>query len=517
MTGPPAIEEQTRLAKQELARRELARRRLMAFTWYTDRAYQITPAHQMMADYLEQVESYITSGGETGIGRLMIFMPPRHGKSRVVSGSFPAWFLGRNPDRRVVLASYGAALASQFGRQVRNLIEDSAWQAVFGTRSGLPQPVQISRESRAVDNWNLEGFRGGMIAVGVGGALTGRGADLLVIDDPVKDRIEVESKTRREALWDWYTSTAYTRLEKGGAIVLMHTRWHTDDLAGRLLRRMMEEEGADRWTVLNLPATAEDWAEAVEPDNVVQALREGWWMSVDPLGREPGAALWPQKFNPETLDRIRANIGGYEWDALYQQRPRPVEGALIKAHQIIRIRRDEVPEGLTRCRYWDLAVSGREEADYIVGALVGRSKKGALYIINIARFPGPWADARREMVQVMLADPPEVEQGIEVVGQQAGYYQELTRDEALQGRIVRAVNPSRQGNKEVRANVWGSRIPEGLIYMVIAPWNDDFVSEAIAFPRGRYDDQVDGVSGAVQMLGERFLEPPEAVNNPFYG
>jgi len=218
------------------------------------------------------------------------------------------------------------------------------------------------------------------------------------------------------------------------------------------------------------------------------------------LGRRPGEALWPEKYPLRVLKVIEANIGGYEWDALYQQRPRRLEGALIKAHRIKVIRADALPQGLRVVRYWDLAVSGKERADYIVGAKVGRGKDGRIYILDVERMAGPWADARPKMVGVMLRDEASVEQGIEVAGQQGGYYQELQRDEKLQGRVLKAVNPREVGNKEVRANVWASRIEDGLVYMVRATWNDGFVAECLGFPRGAHDDQVDGVSGAVQML-----------------
>jgi predicted phage terminase large subunit-like protein len=219
------------------------------------------------------------------------------------------------------------------------------------------------------------------------------------------------------------------------------------------------------------------------------------------LGRQPGEALWPGKYDLEALNRIKTALGGYEWDALYQQRPRQLEGALIKAHKITRIDRAEVPDDLRVVRYWDLAVSGRETADYIVGGQVGRAADGRLYILDVARFKGPWADARPVMIKVMVADDAAVEQGIEVAGQQGGYYQELKRDARLQLRSIVPVNPREVGSKEVRANVWASRIEDGLVYMVKAPWNDAFVAECVGFPRGRHDDQVDAVSGAIQMLG----------------
>lgn len=500
------------LARQELARRELARRKLIFFAWYTFRGYRASRVHELLAEYLEQVERFVATGGREGIGRLMVFMPPRHGKSELVSVRFPAWFLGRNPDCRVILASCTADLAVGFSRRVRNIIMDSPYRAVFGDRSGKAEPIVISDDSRAANAWDFARHRGGMIAAGVGGAIIGRGAHLAIIDDPLRDRRDAESKATRDAVDDWYRSTLYTRLEEGGAVVLMHQRWHEDDLAGRLLRRMVEEDGADQWTVLCLPALAEDWATAVEPDDVIAAVRDGWWKGVDPLQRQPGEALWPEKYPVKVLQAIHSNIGGYEWDALYQQRPRRLEGAMIKAHKIHVISADDVPKDLRVVRYWDLAVSGREKADFIAGGKVGRGKDGRIYILDMVRLPGPWADARSRIIDVMLRDGAAVEQGIEVAGQQGGYYQELQRDERLQGITLRAINPREVGNKEVRANVWASRIEDGLVYMVKAPWNDEFISECLAFPRGAHDDQVDAVSGATQMLPSyvRFEDVPQA-------
>ncbi len=490
--------------RQELARRALARQSLAAFAWYTFRGYSISPVHQLLADTLEQVERYIVTGGREGIGRLMVFMPPRHGKSEMVSVRFPAWFLGRNPDMRVIEASCTADLAVGFSRQVRNIVSDDAFQAVFGAKSGQPedQVVTLADDSRSAEAWGIANHRGGVVAAGVGGSIVGRGMHLGIIDDPFKNRSEAESERVRDEIDAWYRSTFYTRLEDGGAVVLMHQRWHNDDLAGRLVRRMVEEDGADQWTVLNLPAIAEPWAGAVEAEEVIQAARQGWYKGVDPLRRQPGEPLWAAKYDLDTLSNIRANLGSYEWEAMYQQRPQRIEGALIRAHEILQARIDDLPQSRKRVRYWDLAVSGGKHADMIAGALVSRSDEGRLYIEHISRMPGPWADAKARMIDVMLRDPVSIRQGIEVSGQQGGFLQELQRDPRLAGRILEGVNPWKVGDKQVRAQVWASRIPDRLVHVVTANgWDiETFMSEAIAFPLGAHDDQVDAVSGAVQML-----------------
>ncbi len=458
------------------ARQELARRYYSVFAPAVFSDWEQTDHHKMLGQYLSQVELFVATQGERGIGRLMVFMPPRHGKSLNVSVLFPTWFLGRHPDSRVIVASYNGALAMGFSRQARNLMMDDPYREVFGDLSERSTEVRIADDSRSVEAWSIHGRQGGLVAVGVGGGITGRGAHLLIIDDPVRDRSDAESRAKRDAIWDWYASTAYTRLEKAGAVIVMHTRWHEDDLAGRLKDAMARGEG-DEWVILDLPAVAGD---------------------DDQLGREAGQALWPAKYDLDALEQIKTTIGGYEWDALYQQAPRRREGAMIKAHEIPIMER--VPSDLRTVRYWDLAVSGKARADYIVGARAGRAPDGRIYILDIARFPGPWADARPRMVRAMLADGPDVTQGIEVSGQQGGYFQELQRDDQLVSLPIRGINPREVGSKEVRANVWASRIEDGLVAMARAPWNDDFIAEALAFPRGKHDDQVDGVSGAVQML-----------------
>ncbi len=234
------------------------------------------------------------------IKRLMVFMPPRHSKSLTTTIHFPAWYLGRNPDKRVITASYGASLAEGFSRQTRTLLQEYG-EEVFG--------IRISRVASSVDNWAIQGHYGGLVAAGVGGSLTGKGADLLIIDDPHKDREEANSQTIRDRVWEWYSSTAYTRLEPDGAVIVIQTRWHEEDLSGLLLKAM--ESDGDQWEIINFPAIAED-------DN-------------DILDRDAGEALWPERFDIERLNAIQRSIGSKEFVSLYQQRPQSLEGGAFKA------------------------------------------------------------------------------------------------------------------------------------------------------------------------------------------
>src|SRR5690606_19734468 len=261
-----------------------------AYQWpgYRDAAH-----HRLIARHLEAVER-----GE--IKRLMITMPPRHGKSMLASELFPAWYLGRNPDHYVVTATYAQELADDFGRKVKNQIEDPAYQAIC-------PGVGLADDSKSAKRFHIEGSAGGFehsttqrgafYAVGVGGPLTGRGAHLLLIDDPVKNREDADSEVIRRKTMDWYTSTAYTRLMPGGRIVIIQTRWHEADLSG-WLQDGHQDEG---WTLLKLPASVND-----------------------------GAPLWPEHYPLEALERIKRALPARDWSALYQQRPQPDEGNFFK-------------------------------------------------------------------------------------------------------------------------------------------------------------------------------------------
>lgn len=221
---------------------------------------------------------------------LAIEAPPRHGKSEFVSKNLPAWFLGRWPDRRVMLASYEATFARSWGRKARTILEEHG-QELFG--------VSISSEQQAAVDWEIAEHRGGMVTAGVGGPMTGRGADLLIIDDPVKNAEEAMSETVRASHWDWWQSTASTRIEPGGCAIVMATRWHEDDLTGRLLKAAANGEGA-AVRRLRLPAIAE----------------EG-----DELGRLPGEELWPERWPLKLLKQREKSLDPYWWLALYQQQP----------------------------------------------------------------------------------------------------------------------------------------------------------------------------------------------------
>lgn len=499
-------------ALREMARREWARRSLLRFCSFTWPNYQFARHLEVLAGALEEVER-----GECT--RLMVFMPPRHGKSEMCSMRFPAWFLGKHPDKRVILTSYAASLAHSFGRQVRNLVQSREFGLVFGEMSAAAEPVEVAADSRSAQAWDLAGHRGGMVSAGVGGGITGKGAHLLIIDDPVKDRADAESAATREAVWLWYTSTAYTRLEDGGAIVVMMTRWHEDDLAGRLLRAERETPGADRWRVVCLPAVKDlglpiaDFGAVVQPGagagtqegaeapttngnagHVQRAPTNGvgdW--------RRPGEALWPEKYPRPVLDAIKANIGSYDWEALYQQQPMPPGGGLVKREWLPVVPLSEVAgrEDIRWVRYWDLAVSTKNTADFSASVHVGLSNDGVLFLADGMRGRLEWPHVRRQIVSWGVSEPGTAI-GVEAVAYQLAAFQELLQVPELAGRAIYPVPVTK--DKLSRALPWIARAEAGRVRLVAGPWAEEFVEEAVAFPRGRHDDMVDSVSGGVEMV-----------------
>jgi len=257
-----------------------ARLSLGAFSIMCFPKFEVAPHHKLVFEKLQALEK-----GE--IDRLIISMPPRHSKSLIVSELFPAWFLGRNPDRQVILSAYGSSLAQRFGGRVRNTLKTDLYKTIFGNI--------LSDDSQSKTEFETKSG-GSLSAVGVGGAITGKGADLLLIDDPVKSRAEAESHLYRENTKDWYNADAYTRLMPNGRILLIGTRWHEDDLIGYLLREKQHEN----WEVVNLPAIAE---------------------FTDELGRKAGEALWTERYPLSKLQDIRRSLPSRDWESLYQQKP----------------------------------------------------------------------------------------------------------------------------------------------------------------------------------------------------
>ncbi len=396
--------------------------------------------------------------------RLMIFMPPRHAKSETVTIRYLAWRLELDPKMNIILGSYNQKLANRFSRRIRRIVEER---------------VPLAKDRKAVDEWETQAG-GGVRAVGVGAGITGFGGSLIVIDDPVKNRADAESATRRDNAWDWFNDDILTRLEPNSAVIVIQTRWHEDDLSGRIINRM--ENGGDTWAIVNLPALAE---------------------ANDELGRAEGEAMWPERFSTKYLLSLKKQMGSYSFSALYQQRPVPKDGGAFKrswfAGKII----DRPPAGLRWCRGYDLAVSTKTSADYTASFRCAVDRLGNLYIADGFRQRIEFPEQRKYIVERILTETNTIH-GIEAALHGMAFVQDLSRDQRLINRAFRSVKVD--ADKFTRALVWSNRAEAGNVYLVKGPWIDDFLDEACAFPGGSHDDQVDAVSLAVQMLGTKSRE-----------
>jgi predicted phage terminase large subunit-like protein len=457
-------------AATELLRRKDATESLIEFTRFTNSSYFPAPHHRRIAEKLEAVER-----GE--IDRLMIFMPPRHGKSELASRRFPAWYLGRNPNRQIIAASYNSDLANDFGREVRNIVASPEYGCLFDTR--------LRDDSRAADRWNTDGG-GAYVAAGVGTAVTGRGAHVLLIDDPLKDREEADSEIRRQRVWDWYTSTAYTRLMPGGAVIVIQTRWHEADLAGRLLEN--SKTGGDQWEVLDLPALDDD-----------------------------GKALWPDWYDEKTLERIRQAIGARDWSALYQQRPAPEDGDYFKAEWLRSY--DVAPDPKTLRVYGgsDYAVTSGG-GDFTCHVVVGVDPEGRMYLLDLWRKQASsdeWIEAFCDLVKKWKPIGWAEEQG-QIRAGVGPFLDRRSRERAAY--VAREQFPTR-GDKAVRAQSIRGRMALGGLYVPTrCDWFANLRGELLSFPAGKHDDQVDAL-GLVGQLLDKMLSgqkpgQPEKPKNP---
>lgn len=430
----------------------MARKNLLAFTEYTLPHYQAAAHHTLIAEKLEDLEA-----GK--IDRLMINMPPRHGKSELASRRFPAWFLGRNPIKNVIGASYNSDLANDFGRNVRNIVSSREYGALFETR--------LAEDSRAANRWNTSDG-GAYVAAGVGTAITGRGADVLLIDDPIKDREEADSETTRQKIWDWYTSTAYTRLAPGGRVIVIQTRWHEDDLTGRLLEE--QSKGGDQWEILELPA--------ISPD---------------------GKALWPSFYPIETLERIRSVQPPRDWAALYQQRPAPEEGAYFKRDWFRYY--DETPKHIRVYGSSDYAVT-EDGGDYTVHIVVGIDPDDNIYVLDIWRaqttsdvWIQAWLDLVRQHKPLMW-----VEESGQIIKSIGPFLEKRMREEKVYCRREQVASAA---DKPTRSRSIQARTAMGKVYLPSkASWLEAFQSELLTFPAGKHDDQVDTFGLIGRMLDE---------------
>lgn len=470
----PTIQE-IRLAK--------ARKGLSYFTLHTKPDYLLGWVHKEICDELDR---FLQDVADKKSPRLIITMPPRSGKSELVSRRFPAFALGRNPELQIIATSYSSDLSQRFNRDVQRVIDDEKYFDLFpNTRLSNSRVRTDSRGSyiRTSDLFEIVGHAGAYRSCGVGGGITGQGADILIIDDPIKDRAQAGSKTIRDSIWDWYTSTAYTRLSPGGGVIVMATRWHTDDLIGRLTQRMGE---GDTFRIVNYPAIAEH----------------------DELHRKAGEALHPERYPLSTLLQIQKTIGSRDWEALYQQHPVPDGGALFKLEWFRRWTATSLPPEFDHTLMsWDMTFKDSKNSDYVVGQVWG--KKGPnFYLLDQVR--GQWDFVKtKEMVRVLAHKWPRV-------------VRKLVEDKANGSAVISELKSTVSGfvpitpteSKEARASSVTPYFEAGNVFIPedsAAPWVPHYVSELLEFPAGSHDDQcfVAGTKVAT-LFGDKPIEKIKA-------
>lgn len=458
---------------------------VLGWAKYIDPTYTLPPHIKLLGEYLMKVER-----GE--VLRLIVEMPPRFGKSEATTVKFPAFYLGRHPDRRIITASHTASLAFRFSMRARNDF-DQFGPEVFGLR--------VNPNVGAAHRWDVldEGLPpgqppGGTIAAGIGGPITGQGAHLAIIDDPVKDAEAANSKVQRDSTWDWYRFVLRTRLFPEAAIVLVATRWHEDDLPGRLLKAQEEDPEADRWTVVRLPALAEE---------------------DDPLGRVVGDPLWPDQYTRRALEAVKASVGTYVWSALYQQRPQPAEGTIFKREwlryfieepEFYVLRQLEGETRVRKCECWkvqtvDLAASLKESADYFVIETWGVTPKRDLLLLDVFRSRVEGPDQKGYLKLEFQRHRP-AQLGIESTGYQLALMQEAIREG------LPAVRLKADGDKVARSLPVAARYEAYTVYhRAGAPWLEDYETELLHFPKGEHDDQVDCAAYAALLLNQYQTAP----------
>ena len=466
-------------ARTELARREAARRHLLPFITTFLPNYSAGWVHK---DICTRLEAFSEAVARKESPRLMLFMPPRAGKSEIASRNFPAWHLGRHPDHEIIATSYASALAIKFSRKARAIAQAPEYQQIF------PEAT-IDPDAQSLENWIMTAG-GGYMAAGVGGPITGSGAHILLIDDPLKNDEEAQSETTRQAQKDWYTSTAYTRLAPGGGVLVIMTRWHHDDLSGWLMAEMAE--ASDQWEVVSYPAIAEE----------------------DERYRRKGEALHPERYPLERLEQIKRVMMMSQprhWYALYQQRPTAEEGDYFTRDMIHTYEPWEQPALADLMLYaaWDLAIGIKETNDWTVGLIVGIDREETVWVLDRVR--GRWdgmdiveriCDTHQhwrpyitgiEKGQISMALGPFLDKRIQERGLWDLHYEPL---------------PPGRRDKLARARPIQGRMKQGKVRLPKdAVWFHELQEELLRFPNGLNDDQVDALAWVGQMMAQFGTQP----------
>lgn len=444
---------------QAVSKREAAQASLARFIEYRKAGYAPSKHHTLLISKLEAVER-----GE--IDRLMVCMPPGSAKSTYASIEFPSWFIGRNPQMSVIAASHTQELAERFGRRVRNIVACAEFGQVFD--------AGVAEDSSSAGRWDTT--KGGeYFAAGVGGSITGRRADLAVIDDPVKSREDADSERSREKAWDWYVNDLMTRLKPGARQIVVMTRWHEDDLGGRILERER-----DRWDVVEIPMEA---------------------MPGDPLGRSVGERLWPEWFTDDMVKTAKMDMRS--WNALYQQQPAADVGDYFKREWFSSY--DKRPELLHVYGASDFAVT-EGGGDYTEHGVFGLDPMGNVYVLDWWRGQSAadvWIERQCDLI---LKHKP-----------MCWFGESGPIRRAIEPFLLRRMNERKAhcrlewiasiSDKPTRARPIQALASMGKVFVPHAAWVSDVLGQLMRFPAGKHDDAVD-VFGLIGR-GLEFVKPPK--------
>lgn len=494
-------------ANAELANRELARRKLIPYIKRFDPEYEAGWLHH---DICRRLEKFFDDVKNKKSPRLMLFVPPRHGKSYIASDFYPSWCLGKNPKLKFIAASYAVSLPIEFSRNIRDRITTAEYKAVF-------RRTTVSKESKAAEAWKTT-QGGAFVAAGVGGGITGKGADIFVIDDPIKDAEEADSEVVRDKVWDWYGSTAYTRLSPGGGMLIIQTRWHDDDLSGRAIiqmhdniRKKVPDGEFDHWEIIQYPAEAihDEW---MNPD---RTITEEPKHEKSKLLRRTDDALHEERFPKQLLQRIKATLQPRHWSALYQQNPVPEEGIYFTKGDF----RFEPPLKPYDYHDWkifiaaDLAIGEKESNDYSAFAVGALDYDDQMHILHVQRFRAGTHEIVERLLDLCMKYDPYL------VGIEKGQLEHAIKPQLTKRMRERRIFPTLAEDKRAlkpiqdkwkRARPLQGRMQQGMIYFPLPeqePWVEKVQFELLRFPGGVHDDMVDALAWLIRMATNE--EPPK--------
>lgn len=462
------------LKLKEMVELELARRRYDRYFLLANPSYMLMPHIELIMSKLQKIID--------GEQHFYIFeMPPRHGKSATITETFPSYFAMRHPNKEVMLVSYASDLSIDFGRKNRRKFSEFA-PKLFD--------LGISRSQGSVSEWGAEGYTGRVMATSITGGATGRGADLLIIDDPVKNEQDASSSTMRERVWSEWQSTFSTRLHDGGSVIVIMTRWHEDDLVGRLLREMSYP-----WEEVKLPAVAEE-------EN-------------DLLNRNIGDALAPELgWTPEWASQQKKRVGSRTWAALYQQRPTPQAGTVIRREWIkYYVNSEETRRSLNldddvvvipkrmdkQVQSWDATFKDADTSDYVAGTVWG-SRDNNFYLLDThhERMDFP---KTIEAIKAMSTRWPQAK---------GKYIEDKANGSAiisvLKNKLPGIIPVTPNGSKESRLNAVSPLFESGNVFIPHPEWKQEYepyITELLGFPYAPHDDWVDSTSQGLNNIGAR--------------